>query len=254
VACPAGSWRPRPRQRSLAGPRLALPFAAGTPTSGDAVPAAVSTSPPCGMSRASIRLFGCGLASLPFPSSWPGQPLQCAKLPGRSIGKMDESPRWRAESSKWMTAHYDRKVYTPAGDTSATAAVGPMSYPPSYNSARCQRQPKNSAAADKPAGDGLSTDERDAARADTGNHRREPRSLSSWRHRDRPPGDHSCSAPRNSCGDPRAKAISRQHQGSVMSVSWCCVLGTARSGTGWPRVLGRVPWMSSGGAPGALRP
>ena len=35
-----------------------------------------------------------------------------------------------------MTAHYDRKVYTPAGDTSVTPAVGPMSSPPSYNGAR----------------------------------------------------------------------------------------------------------------------
>jgi len=35
-----------------------------------------------------------------------------------------------------MTAHYDRKVYAPAGDTSVTPAVGPMSYPPSYNGAR----------------------------------------------------------------------------------------------------------------------
>jgi len=41
-----------------------------------------------------------------------------------------------AESSKWMTAHYDRKVYTPAGDISVTPAVGPMSSPPSYNGAR----------------------------------------------------------------------------------------------------------------------
>src|SRR5262249_24229559 len=38
-----------------------------------------------------------------------------------------------------MTAHYDRKVYTPAGDTSVTPAVGPMSSPPSYNGARRAR-------------------------------------------------------------------------------------------------------------------
>ena len=33
-------------------------------------------------------------------------PRDCAKLPGQGIGRMDESPWWRASSFRWMTTHF----------------------------------------------------------------------------------------------------------------------------------------------------